>query len=71
MHILAYIDPGAGALIYQAIIGVVIGMVFYLRRTRKWIGGLMGKAFRCVHGSEEATVELPCNKGEKVAGHRL
>lgn len=46
MHILAYIDPGLGALIWQSMIGVLVGMLFYLRKTRKWIGGLMGRAFR-------------------------
>ena len=45
MHILAYIDPGSGALIWQSIIGVFVGMFFYLRKTRKWIGRLMGRVF--------------------------
>ena len=46
MHILAYIDPGVGALIWQSIIGVFVGVLFYLRRTRKLIGRVMGKVFR-------------------------
>jgi hypothetical protein len=44
MHILAYIDPGTGALIWQSIVAAFIGTLFYLKRTRKWIGGLFRKA---------------------------
>lgn len=31
-HIFAYIDPGTGSLFLQAIIGVVLGGLFFFRR---------------------------------------
>lgn len=45
MHIstsLAYIDPGAGALVAQSIAAAVLGAVFYFRK-------LLGKLFRKEH----------------------
>jgi hypothetical protein len=45
MHILAYIDPGLGALIWQSILGIFVGLLFYMRRTRKWIGRQMRRIF--------------------------
>jgi len=40
MIILGYIDPGLGALIWQSIVGAVIGVLFYIKKTRRWIVGL-------------------------------
>jgi len=34
---LAYIDPGLGALLWQATVAGVVGFLFYLRKTRRWI----------------------------------
>jgi len=69
MHILAYIDPGAGALIWQSIIGVFVGIVFYLRRTRKWLGRLIGKVFRAGQKSGKPAEALPMNKTKMEADH--
>jgi hypothetical protein len=69
MHILAYIDPGTGALIWQSIIGVFVGILFYLRRTRKWIGGLVGKVLGTGQKSGNSTVDLKVNKNEMEADH--
>jgi hypothetical protein len=41
--ILAYIDPGVGALIWQSIIAAFVGFLFYLKQTRRWIVGLFRK----------------------------
>jgi hypothetical protein len=43
--LLAYIDPGLGALIWQAIVAGVVGFLFYLKKTRQWIAGLVRKMF--------------------------
>jgi hypothetical protein len=43
---LAYIDPGTGTLIWQAIISSIVGMFFYLKKTRVWVVGLFQKLFR-------------------------
>lgn len=41
--LLAYIDPGLGALIWQAIVAGVVGFLFYLKKTRQWIAALFRK----------------------------
>jgi hypothetical protein len=69
MQILAYIDPGVGALIWQSIIGIFIGLLFYMRRTRKWIGRLMGKVFRSGRKSRNSAVDLPLNKNKVETDH--
>jgi hypothetical protein len=69
MHILAYIDPGAGALIWQSMIGIFVGMLFYLRRTRKWIGGMMGKVFNAREKASNSGVDVPMNKGKMETDH--
>jgi hypothetical protein len=38
---LAYIDPGLGALIWQVIVSAFVGLLFYLRKSRRWIVGLV------------------------------
>jgi hypothetical protein len=43
--LLAYIDPGLGSLLWQAIVAGVIGFLFYLRKTRQWIVDLVRKIF--------------------------
>lgn len=69
MHILAYIDPGLGALIWQSIIGVFVGLLFYLRRTRQWLGRFMAKMFRIGQKTGNSPVELPINKDKVEADH--
>ncbi len=44
--IIAYVDPGLGALVWQGLIASVVGLMFYLRKTRQWIVGLFRKIFR-------------------------
>lgn len=62
MHILAYIDPGLGATIWQCLIGVFVGMLFYLRKTRRWIGRLMSRVLRTEQKTKNPTVDLQVNK---------
>jgi hypothetical protein len=40
MSLLAYIDPGSGSLLLQAILAAVISVPFFFRRT---IGGALGR----------------------------
>jgi hypothetical protein len=42
---LAYIDPGLGALLWQTIIAALVGFLFYLKKTRRWIVNLFRKMF--------------------------
>ena len=42
---LAYIDPGLGALLWQAIVAGVVGFLFYLKKTRQWIVRLFLRMF--------------------------
>jgi hypothetical protein len=69
MHVLAYIDPGLGALIWQSIIGVFVGLLFYMRRTRKWLGRLMSKVFRTGQKSRNATIALPMDNNKVEPDH--
>ena len=46
MIVLAYVDPGLGALAWQVIVSACVGLFFYLRQTRKWIIGIVLKLFR-------------------------
>jgi hypothetical protein len=45
LMLLAYVDPGLGALLWQAIVAGVVGFLFYLKRTRRWIMNLFLKMF--------------------------
>jgi hypothetical protein len=69
MHILAYIDPGVGALVWQSAIGIFVGILFYLRKTRQWIGLLIGKVFRVEQKPGNSTVDLPTDKNKLEADH--
>jgi hypothetical protein len=33
---MAYTDPGSGALIWQAMLSSLVGLMFYFRRIRTW-----------------------------------
>jgi hypothetical protein len=38
----AYVDPGAGAMLWQIAAAAVIGSLFYVRRTIRWIRERLG-----------------------------
>jgi hypothetical protein len=50
----AYIDPGAGSLIYQTVLAVLLGLGFFLRSTREKIARLVKSLF-VRRGSREDT----------------
>ena len=35
--LLAYVDPGSGLLLWQAAVAAIVGLVFYLKKTRDWL----------------------------------
>ncbi len=43
--ILAYIDPGLGLLLWQAIVAAFLGVLFYVKRTRAFIVSFFQKLF--------------------------
>ena len=45
MKLLAYVDPGLGALIWQSAVAGVVGFLFYLKKTRRWIVNLFRQVF--------------------------
>ena len=45
LFILAYVDPGVGALAWQMVISAFIGTVFYLKATRNWLIKTLIKLF--------------------------
>ncbi len=46
MTILAYIDPGLGALAWQTVVSAFVGLFFYLKQTRKWVVGVFLRLLR-------------------------
>ena len=57
MHVMmvAYVDPGLGALIWQTVVSALVGLLFYFRKTRKAIVGLFRKMFGRGEKSPAAT----------------
>ena len=53
MHILAYIDPGSGSLLLQALLAGLLSIPFFFRRT---IGGFI---HRLRGGSDEPSTAEP------------
>jgi hypothetical protein len=71
VHILAYIDPGLGALIWQSIIGIFVGLLFYWRRTRKWIGRQMSSIFHSGQNNGNCVEPVPPDKNKvEEANHQ-
>jgi len=52
--VLAYVDPGLGALLWQSAIAAIVGFVFYLNKTRRWIVSTIRKIFG--HGRKPQAV---------------
>jgi hypothetical protein len=61
--ILAYVDPGLGALIWQTAVSAFIGFLFYLKKTRQWIVGIFRKMFG--RGTKAPKVAAPTRASEK------
>lgn len=40
---LAYIDPGSGALLLQIVLSFFVGLLFYLRSVRRFVGELFAR----------------------------
>jgi O-antigen/teichoic acid export membrane protein len=59
MKLFAYIDPGVGALIWQSVVAGVVGFLFYLKKTRRWIVGVFRKMFGRGQKSSSAAVKIP------------
>ncbi|MGA2241831.1 MAG: hypothetical protein ABSH11_07305 [Verrucomicrobiota bacterium] len=62
--ILAYIDPGLGALLWQAIIAAFVGFLFYLKKTRRWIVSVFRKMFGRGQKPPGISIEIPPPKVE-------
>lgn len=46
MFCFAYVDPGSGLLIWQAVIAALVGVVFYLKRSRDVVADFFRRLFR-------------------------
>ena len=60
MHIVivGYVDPGMGLLAWQAVVAVFLGVLFYVRKTRNWVAGLLRRTFRLGKTAEPAAAQL-------------
>ncbi len=52
-ELFGYIDPGVGLLAWQALIAAFLGLIFYLKKTRTFVVGLIMKPFRKGKGPQE------------------
>ncbi len=68
--IFAYIDPGFGTLLWQMIVAVFVGFLFYLKQTRRWIVGVIVSVFRKMFGRgqkpSDTVAEIPAKETMKV-----
>ena len=65
MTLLAYVDPGLGALIWQTLVAAFVGFVFYLKKTRRWIVSTIRKIFgRGQKAVTITTTEIPAAEVE-------
>ena len=62
MALLAYIDPGLGALIWQTMVAAFVGFLFYLKKTRRWIVSTIRKFFGRAQKDVSTTAETPAAK---------
>ena len=62
--IIAYIDPGLGALLWQTSIAAFVGLLFYLKKTRQWIVGVFRKMFGRAQKPPGVSIEIPPPKVE-------
>lgn len=58
MILLAYIDPGTGLLIWQTVVAVVLGMLFYVKKIRNWLLAGFHKLFGTHKSSEQEAPKL-------------
>jgi len=64
--ILAYVDPGVGALLWQIIIVAFVGFLFYLKKTRRWIVGVFRKMFGRSQKPSDTVAEIPAKETMKA-----
>jgi len=62
--ILAYIDPGTGALLWQTSIAAFVGFLFYLKKTRRWIVDVFRRMFAGGQKPPGVSIEIPPPKME-------
>ena len=58
MRLFAYVDPGLGALIWQATVAGIVGFLFYLKKTRRWIVDMFRKMFGRGRKTETVATEV-------------
>lgn len=46
MLFIGYIDPGSGALIWQALVAAGVGLIFYVKKSREFLVRTLSRLFR-------------------------
>jgi hypothetical protein len=46
MQLLAYVDPGSGLLVWQMVVAAGVGCVFYLKKSRDFVGRVARRILR-------------------------
>jgi hypothetical protein len=66
MIVFAYVDPGLGLLLWQAVVSVFLGLLFYVKKTRN----LMLKPFQKLLRPEKSPVVAPIKVPEPTRDAR-
>ena len=64
MTMIAYVDPGLGLLAWQALVAAVLGLVFYIKKTREKVLGLLSKRFHNKQSPPEGPTRIPAPQDE-------
>jgi hypothetical protein len=62
--IIAYVDPGLGALIWQSVVAGIVGFLFYLKKSRRWIVNVFRNMFGLGQKPPGGSIEIPPPKVE-------
>jgi hypothetical protein len=66
MRLFAYVDPGLGTLLWQTITAAFVGLLFYLKKTRRWIMGVFWKMFGRSQKPSDTVAEIPAKETMKA-----
>ena len=69
MIIIAYIDPGSGLLVWQAVMATMLGLLFYMKKTRDFIVRLVRKPMKDMPEPQEEK-NLEAKGGHGIAYQR-
>jgi hypothetical protein len=55
---LGYIDPGTGLLLWQAIVSIFVGLLFYVKKSRDWLFASLRRLLRIHKPHQDASSSM-------------